>query len=470
MVYVPQPYVPAGSTPQQPNSPTRPPQTAYAPNAYSPTPSSSVYAPAATSSSSAYGPPILTPSSSAYTSAPGGGYTSSGYSTYAPASSYSASAPSSTLPDFSQALDLPPPTVAPAAAVYSTSPKVNSQVPAYNPSYRGTGHTETVPSVYASAVGVPVNNTGGYGGSAGGYVVSGKPGVSVGALNSHIYSGGPTGGLISEGNPTNSHKIDYEIKGHEMQLVEIELDPQETVIAEAGAMMYLEDGIDFKTKFGDGSTPKEGFFKKLMNAGGRLLAGESLFITHFTNIGNTRARAAFAAPYPGNIMPMNLYDLGGSLICQKDAFLCAAKGTKISMHFNKKIGSGLLGGEGFILQKLQGDGLAFIHAGGTVIRRELRGEKLRIDTGCVVAFTEGMNFDIQFVPGLKSMFFGGEGLNFAVLQGTGTVWLQSLPFSRMADRIVQHAPSLGGRRQDEGSALTGRFGDMANGDGFGFKF
>jgi uncharacterized protein (TIGR00266 family) len=255
-----------------------------------------------------------------------------------------------------------------------------------------------------------------------------------------------------------------------MQIVEIELDPQETVIAEAGAMMYLEDGIDFKTKFGDGSTPKEGFFKKLLQAGGRLLMGESLFITHFTNIGHTKARAAFAAPYPGCIMPMNLQALGGSLICQKDGFLCAAKGTQLTVHFNKKIGSGLLGGEGFVLQKLSGDGLAFIHAGGTVIRRELRGEKLRIDTGCVVAFTEGINFDIEFVPGLKSMFFGGEGLNFAVLQGSGTVWMQSLPFSRLADRIIQNAPSIGGRRQDEGSALTGRYGDMANGDGFGFKF
>jgi uncharacterized protein (AIM24 family) len=167
---------------------------------------------------------------------------------------------------------------------------------------------------------------------------------------------------------------------------------------------------------------------------------------------------------------MNLQALGGSLICQKDGFLCAAKGTQLTVHFNKKIGSGLLGGEGFVLQKLSGDGLAFIHAGGTVIRRELRGEKLRIDTGCVVAFTEGINFDIEFVPGLKSMFFGGEGLNFAVLQGSGTVWMQSLPFSRLADRIIQNAPSIGGRRQDEGSALTGRYGDMANGDGFGFKF
>ena len=394
-----------------------------------------------------------------------------------------------------------------------------------NPGSTGTGTASSTPlstvMAYASAVGIPVggktggnggsnsgggggynsgggggynsgggggyNNGGGggynSGGGGGGYNNGGGGGyydkptsassavLSVTALTtSTTYKGGPTGGLVSEGNPTVSNKLDYEIKGHEMQIVEIELDPQETVIAEAGAMMYLEEGIDFKTKFGDGSTPKEGFFKKLMQAGGRLLAGESLFLTHFSNIGTTKARAAFAAPYPGTIMPMNLQDLGGSLICQKDGFLCAAKGTKISMHFNKKIGAGFLGGEGFILQKMSGDGMAFVHAGGMVIRRELRGEKLRIDTGCVVAFTEGINFDIQFVPGLKSMIFGGEGLTFATLQGTGTVWMQSLPFSRMADRIVQHAPSLGGRRQDEGSALTGKFGDMATGSGLGFKF
>lgn len=255
-----------------------------------------------------------------------------------------------------------------------------------------------------------------------------------------------------------------------MQIVEIELDPSETVIAEAGAMMYLDDGIDFKTKFGDGSTPKEGFFKKLLKAGGRLLMGESLFITHFSNEGHAKARVAFAAPFPGTILPINLQNLNGKIICQKDAFLCAAKGTKLSVHLHKKLGSGLFGGEGFILQKLEGDGMAFIHAGGMVIKRELRGEKLRIDTGCVVAYTDGINFDIQFVPGLKSMFFGGEGLFLATLQGTGTVWMQSLPFSRFADRVIQYAPSAGGRRQGEGSALTGKMGDLVNGDGFGFKF
>ena len=252
-----------------------------------------------------------------------------------------------------------------------------------------------------------------------------------------------------------------------MQLVEIELDPQETVIAEAGAMMFLDEGIDFKTKFGDGSEPKQTFWKKLMSAGGRLLTGESLFITHFTNIGQKKSRVAFAAPYPGCIVPVNLATTGNSIICQKDAFLCAAHGTSLKIHFNKKLGSGFVGGEGFILQKLKGDGMAFIHAGGTIIKRELRGEKIRLDTGCLVAFTEGINFNVEMAPGLKTMFFGGEGLFLATLQGTGTVWLQSLPFSRMADRIVAHAPSLGGRRQGEGSALTGGFGDMMSGDGYG---
>jgi len=253
-----------------------------------------------------------------------------------------------------------------------------------------------------------------------------------------------------------------------MQLVEVELDPSETVIAEAGAMMFLDEGIDFKVKLGDGSEPKKGFFKKLLSAGGRLLTGESLFLTHFQNKGQQKARVAFAAPYPGTIIPVNLAATGGKIICQKDAFLCAAFGTKLAIHFNKRIGGGLFGGEGFILQKLKGDGMAFIHAGGTVIRRELRGEKLRLDTGCLVAFTEGINFDIQFVPGLKSILFGGEGLFLATLQGTGTVWLQSLPFSRMADRIIQSAPSIGGRRQGEGSGLTGALGGVLDGDGFGF--
>jgi uncharacterized protein (TIGR00266 family) len=292
------------------------------------------------------------------------------------------------------------------------------------------------------------------------------PAGASSALNSSVYSGGPTNGLVSEGTPSKCHKVDYEIKGHDMQLVEVELDPSETIIAEAGAMMFLDDGIDFKTKFGDGSTPKEGFFKKLFAAGGRLLTGESLFLTHFTNTGHAKARVAFAAPYPGTIIPINLANIEGKLICQKDAFLCAAKGTKLSIHFNKKIGSGLFGGEGFILQKLEGDGMAFVHAGGTVIKRELRGDRVRLDTGCLVAFTAGISYDITLVPGLKSIIFGGEGLFLATLKGHGTVWMQSLPFSRMCDRIIQSAPSIGGSRQGEGSALTGRFGDLLNGDGF----
>jgi uncharacterized protein (TIGR00266 family) len=348
---------------------------------------------------------------------------------------------------------------------------VSSRTPGYAPAATyGSSKPADSSSTYSPAVpvAIPVNNTGGY--SYGGDDNKVTGGVASSALNSSTYTGGPTGGLISEGNPTQCHKVDYEIKGHEMQIVEIELDPSETVIAEAGAMMYLDEGIDFKTKFGDGSTPKQGFFQKLMSAGGRLLMGESLFITHFSNQGQAKARVAFAAPYPGTILPINLQNINGKLICQKDAFLCAAKGTKLSIHLNKKLGSGLFGGEGFILQKLEGDGMAFVHAGGMIIKRELRGEKLRIDTGCVMAFTDGINFDIQFVPGLKSMFFGGEGLFLATLQGTGTVWMQSLPFSRFADRVIQHAPSAGGRRQGEGSALTGGFGDMINGDGFGFKF
>lgn len=392
------------------------------------------------------------------------------------------------------ALDVPPPSQPPASAAatapapsnsYSTSHKgtVTSDAstynpyanlpPATNPSYS----SQSTPSAVAVPVSTTTTNTyttaagGGYG--AGYNTASASPVVaSAGsAMTSNNYKGGPTGGIVTEGNPVNSDKLFYEIKGYESQLVEIELDPQKTVIAEAGAMLFLDNGIDFKTKFGDGSEPKQGFWKKLLSAGGRLLMGESLFITHFQNQGSTKARVAFAAPYPGTILPMNLQELpGGKIICQKDAFLCAALGTKLTMHFNKRIGSGLFGGEGFILQRLEGDGLAFVHAGGMVIRRELHNEKLRLDTGCLVAFTEGIDFDIQFVPGLKSMFFGGEGLFLATLQGTGTVWLQSLPFSRFADRIIQHAPSIGGRRQGEGSALTGGFGDLVNGDGFGFNF
>ena len=233
-----------------------------------------------------------------------------------------------------------------------------------------------------------------------------------------------------------SHEIDYEIKGHEIQLVEVELDPQETVIAEAGAMLYMDDGINFETKLGDGSEPNKGFFGKMMSAAGRLLTGESLFLTHFTNIGQGKKRVAFAAPYPGTIVPVNLAEVGNEIIVQKDAFLCAALGTKLSIAFNKKLGAGLFGGEGFILEKLQGDGMAFIHAGGTIVEKELNGETIKVDTGCLVGFTSGINYDIAMAGNLKSMFFGGEGIFLATLSGYGKVWLQSMPINKLIDRLA----------------------------------
>ncbi|MCV6639334.1 TIGR00266 family protein [Candidatus Albibeggiatoa sp. nov. NOAA] len=239
------------------------------------------------------------------------------------------------------------------------------------------------------------------------------------------------------------HEVDYELFGDDMQIVEIELDPQETIIAEAGMMNYMEEDIVFEAKMGDGSEPQASFLQKVLGAGKRLLAGESIFITHFTNTGQSKKRVAFAAPYPGKIIPLDMVDIGGELICQKDAFLCAALGTEISVAFQRRLGVGFFGGEGFILQKLNGDGMAFIHAGGTVIRKELRNETLRVDTGCLVAFSPSINYDITRAGNLKSMFFGGEGLFLATLQGTGTVYLQSLPFSRMADRILDKIPSTG---------------------------
>lgn len=257
----------------------------------------------------------------------------------------------------------------------------------------------------------------------------------------------------------NSHEVDYEIFGDDMQLVEVELDPQETVIAEAGAMNYMEDGIDFQAKMGDGSSVEKGFFGKVLGAGKRMLTGESIFMTHFTNDGHGKKRVAFSAPYPGSIIPINLQEIGGRFLCQKDSFLCAALGTRVSIAFNKKIGVGFFGGEGFILQKLEGDGMAFVHAGGTVIEKELHGEKILVDTGCIVGFSEGISYDIQKAGGLKSMFFGGEGLFLASLQGSGKIWLQSLPFSRMADRIIASAPSAGGRSKGEGSLLGVNFFD-----------
>ncbi len=238
-------------------------------------------------------------------------------------------------------------------------------------------------------------------------------------------------------------------------MVEVELDPRETVIAEAGTMMYMESGINFEAKLGDGSSSAGGLFGTLMNVGKRALTGESLFMTHFTNHAQQKQRVAFAAPYPGKIMAIDLDAANGTLICQKDAFLAAALGTKVSIAFNRRLGAGLFGGEGFILQKLQGDGMAFIHAGGTMIERQLHGETLRVDTGCIVAFESGISYDIQAAGGLRSMMFGGEGLFLATLSGHGRVWLQSLPFSRLADRILANASFGNGNNTGEGSVLGG---------------
>lgn len=260
------------------------------------------------------------------------------------------------------------------------------------------------------------------------------------------------------------HEIDYEVLGDDIQTVEIELDPGETVIAEAGAMNYMDDGILFEAKLGDGSKPDEGFMGKLLSVGKRALTGESIFMTHFTNQSQGKKRIAFAAPYPGKIQPLSMAGYR-EIICQKDAFLCAALGTEIGIAFNKRLGAGFFGGEGFILQRLRGDGMAFVHAGGTIVTRELKGETIKVDTGCIVAFTSGVSYDIQLVRNLKSMFFGGEGMFLATLSGTGTVWLQSLPFSRMADRILAHAPRAGGKRKGEGSIL-GKIGDIVDGDGW----
>ena len=247
-----------------------------------------------------------------------------------------------------------------------------------------------------------------------------------------------------------SHEVDYEIIGESLQVVEVELDPGEKVIAEAGMMNYMEEDISFETKMGDGSEPDQGLMGKLFSAGKRMVTGESVFMTHFENVGAGKKRVAFAASYPGSIVPLNLAELGGQVICQKDAFLCAALGTKVEMAFSKKIGAGFFGGEGFILQKLQGDGMAFMQAGGTVVKKELNNETLRVDTGCLVGFTEGVEYDIEMVKGLKSMIFGGEGLWLATLKGTGTVWIQSLPFSRLADRLIASAPASGGDDKGEG--------------------
>jgi uncharacterized protein (TIGR00266 family) len=262
--------------------------------------------------------------------------------------------------------------------------------------------------------------------------------------------------------------VDYEIKGSEMQFVEVELDPGEAAVGEAGSMMFMDAGIAMDTVFGDGSASTGGLFGKLLGAGKRLITGESLFTTVFTNQAHSKLRIAFAAPYPGKIIPMDLRQLGGTLICQKDAFLCAAKGVSLGMYLQQKMSTGFFGGEGFIMQKLEGDGLAFVHAGGTVVKRELQpGQTLLIDTGCVVAFTPNINFEIQYVGKIKTAMFGGEGLFFAKVTGPGTVWLQSLPFSRLASRVFAAAPQRGGSRE-EGSLLgAGLLGGGLLGGAFG---
>lgn len=263
---------------------------------------------------------------------------------------------------------------------------------------------------------------------------------------------------------TQAHEIDYQIHGNEMQFVEIELDPQESTIAEAGAMMYMSDGIQMETVFGDGSHASEsgGFMDKMLGAGKRLITGESLFTTVFTFMGRGKGKVAFAAPYPGKIIPLDLRNYNGRLICQKSAFLCAAKGVSIGIAFQKKIGVALFGGEGFIMQKLEGNGMTFVHAGGTIIEKELQaGEVLRVDTGCLVALTQTVQYDIEFVGGVKSAIFGGEGFFFATLRGPGHIWLQSMPFSRLAGRIHEAAPqnNAGFSTQGEGSVL-GALGNL----------
>jgi len=250
-------------------------------------------------------------------------------------------------------------------------------------------------------------------------------------------------------------EVDYKVFGAEMQFVEVELDPGESVIAEAGAMMYKDSSVEMDTIFGDGSAASSqgGFLDRLVGAGKRLLTGENLFMTVFSHRGHGKAKVAFGAPYPGNIIPIHLSQLGGTIICQKDSFLCAAKGVSVGIYFQRKILTGLFGGEGFIMQKLEGDGLAFMHAGGSIVERQLKpGEILHVDTGCVVAFEPSVQFDIQQAGNIKSALFGGEGLFFAVLQGPGKIWLQSLPFSRLAGRMLAAAPQRGGSRE-EGSVL-----------------
>ena len=261
-------------------------------------------------------------------------------------------------------------------------------------------------------------------------------------------------------------EIDYRIFGEEMQFVEIELDPQETVVAEPGSFLMMDEEIEMRTIFGDGSGKEQSMFGKILGAGKRVLTGEKLFMTAFTHEGNDKAKVSFASPYPGKIIPLNLNDYNNKIICQKDAFLCAAKGAQVGIEFSKRLGRGFFGGEGFIMQKVEGDGMAFLHAGGYIVEKELaRDEHLRVDTGCLVGFTQNVDYDIQFIKGIKNAIFGGEGLFFASLIGPGKVWVQTLPISRLADRILTHSKGYFGKGRGEGSILGG-LGDLLDGDGF----
>lgn len=265
-------------------------------------------------------------------------------------------------------------------------------------------------------------------------------------------------------NNMNAHEINYKIFGEEMQFVEIELDPEEGVVAEAGTFMMMDDQIKMNTILGDGSNQDKGILGKIFSAGKRILTGESLFMTVFTNDGFGKKQISFASPYPGKIIPIDLTEFGGKFICQKDAFLCAAKGVSIGIEFSRKLGRGFFGGEGFIMQKMEGDGLGFIHAGGTMAKKVLQpGEVLKVDTGCIVGFTQDVNYDIEFVGGIKNTIFGGEGMFFATLKGPGTVYIQSLPFSRLAGRVLAMAPKTGNGSRGEGSILGG-IGDLLDGD------
>lgn len=267
----------------------------------------------------------------------------------------------------------------------------------------------------------------------------------------------------------NAHEIDYKIYGEEMQFVEIELDPYETVIAEAGSFMMMDEGIELATIFGDGSHQEQnqGLWGKVLSAGKRLITGESLFMTAFTHEGQGKKKVSFASPYPGRIIPIDLAEMEGKIVCQKDAFLCAAKGVSVGIEFSRKLGRGFFGGEGFIMQKIEGDGLAFLHAGGNIVKKQLQiGEVLRVDTGCLVGFTRDIDYDIEMIKGVRNMLFGGEGLFYARLEGPGSVWIQSLPFSRLADRVVAASKYYGtGGNKGEGSILGG-LGDLLDGDGF----